>query len=96
MTDALQGISGGDFGRCELLELDPYSREYLQVFYDFGKSMGYDNVIKIMAVQNPRLWMAYTMYVSLLLVVIILVNVMQDLGYYSPPNSCDHKFSGEA
>ena len=62
-TDALPGISEGDFGQYELLELEPYSMEYLRVFHDFGKTMGYEHEMKIIAVQNLRLWMTYTMYV---------------------------------
>lgn len=60
-TDALPGISGGDFGQYELIELEPYSREYFNVFYDVGQSMGCENIFMIVAVQNLRLWMTYTM-----------------------------------
>ena len=61
-TDALPGISGGDFGQCKLIELEPYSREYFNIFYDVGQSMGCENIFMIVAVQNLRLWMTYTMY----------------------------------
>ena len=51
----------GDFGQCKLLKLDAQSREYVSVLSDFQRSMKNCRIEKIMAVQNPRLWMTYAM-----------------------------------
>ena len=55
---SLSGIAGEE---CEILELHTESIEYQNVLQHFTRSMENFAITRILAVQNPRLWMTYAM-----------------------------------